>query len=311
MSLEIAQTIAASIPMLNHIDRLELIEAGYSTDEKYTLWEVGEPKYLLRVCGVEHRERRKSDFEILFIHRDRGVACPRPYQFGVTDDGEWCYSLLGFIKGKDAKQVLPTLSEEEQLDIGIQAGRELWRLNQLPISGRSFDWPGHRRSKHDRNIKRARELRLTFPQQQVVDDYILAKLDLLDSAPVRFQHDDYHPANLIVRDRNLAGVVDFNRCDWGDPVEDFYKVPWFTVPISKPFARGQVKGYFESGTPTSFWKRYNLYVAMSITSSLIWATERFPKRVSMFQRLTEQILHTHDFVGGGAPDWMCVDSEFG
>ena len=311
MSVQLARQIVSSISILSAVDRIEPIEAGYSPDEKYVLWLGRDPKYLLRLSDIQHWKRRQADFEVLGVHRKRGALCPEPYLFGATDDGKWCYSLLGFIIGRNAEQALPELSEEVQFDIGLQAGRELWELHQLPFSDEAFDWPGHRRAKHGRNVNKANDFGLTFPRQREVSDFIEANLGLLDRAPVRFQHDDYHLANLIVHNGKLAGVVDFNSCDWGDPVEDFYKLPWFTVPISKPFARGQVKGYLESGTPTSFWRRYNLFAAMSITSSLVWSTEFYPEQMDMFRRRTDEILETHDLVGGGAPSWMGEDSGLG
>jgi aminoglycoside phosphotransferase (APT) family kinase protein len=36
-----------------------------------------------------------------------------------------------------------------------------------------------------------------------------------------FLHDDYHPGNLIIQDKKLSGIIDFNRYDWGDPIHDF------------------------------------------------------------------------------------------
>ena len=122
---------------------------------------------------------------------------------------------------------------------------------------------------------------------------------------VRFQHDDYHPANLIVREGKLQGVIDFNRCDWGDPVEDFYKVPWFTTAISIPFALGQVEGYLGVASPDRFWERYNLLIALNLHGSLVYAHHEgmdwWPERL-------DNIVAEHDFQGGGPPQWFLEGS---
>ncbi|MCE7792052.1 aminoglycoside phosphotransferase family protein [Salipaludibacillus sp. CUR1] len=33
--------------------------------------------------------------------------------------------------------------------------------------------------------------------------------------PNLFQHDDFHLGNIIVNNKKFAGVIDFNRYDWG------------------------------------------------------------------------------------------------
>ena len=139
----------------------------------------------------------------------------------------------------------------------------------------------------------------------MVQRYIATNIALLRKSEVRFQHEDYHLDNLIVREGKLEGVIDFNRCDWGDPVEDFYKVPWFTTTISATFARGQVEGYLSVASPDRFWERYNLLVALNLHGSLAFAREHgmdwWPKRL-------ERIVSEHDFEEGGPPRWFVESS---
>ena len=125
--------------------------------------------------------------------------------------------------------------------------------------------------KFERKVAQDRKYALTFRGQVEILRYVESNIDLLRESPVRFRHDDYHPDNLIIRDGRLAGIIDFNRCDWGDPLEDFYKVAWFTSMVSTPFARGQVEGYSVDPTPERFWERYNLLVAVNIPGSLAYA----------------------------------------
>lgn len=54
--------------------------------------------------------------------------------------------------------------------------------------------------------------------------YIERHLACLEGRPNQFLHDDFHVGNLIVRDGTYAGVIDFNRYDWGDPVHEFVKL---------------------------------------------------------------------------------------
>ena len=258
---------------------------------------------MLRLADIALRERRKADFEMLSRHHERDVLCPQPFAFGVVDSAKVCYSLLSYLPGENAEEALPRLPETQQFAIGFVAGQELLKLHKVRHPDKDFDWPRRRTTKYLRHIEGARELDLAFAGQEEVEDYVDANLDLLGKAPVRFQHDDYHAANLIVHKGRFAGVVDFNRFDWGDPVEDFYKLPWFSRPVSTPFARGQVQGYLSRGVPTEFWRRYDLYVAMSLHGSLVWAHRYYPKQLGMFRRRIKEILDTHDFRSSGPPTW--------
>ena len=95
MDIALAHRIVGQIPLLEGVERVENLDAGFSRDSKYVLWENTAPKYLLRVSNEEHVEKRRVDFEKrrtdfdnLVQHYDRGVLCSRPYEFGVVDDDQ-------------------------------------------------------------------------------------------------------------------------------------------------------------------------------------------------------------------------------
>ncbi|MCI0440482.1 MAG: phosphotransferase [Chloroflexi bacterium] len=304
MSIEVAQAIVASTPLLRAVERVEFLNKGYSTDSKYVLWQNGEPRFLLRLAEAGLYERRKSDFEMMRLHHERGIGCSEPFLVGVTGDGETCYTLLSYLKGENAEDALPGLTEPQQHEIGFVAGQELLKLHEIcHPDPAAYGWPARRAAKYRKNVEAARELGLTFPGQAQAEGFVEANLGLMNSAPVRFQHDDYHTANLIVDGGEFVGVIDFNRFDWGDPVEDFYKLAWFSVPVSVQFARGQVQGYMSCGEPENFWRRYNLYVAMSLHGSLVWVVHYYPKQLGLFQQRIAEIQATHDFVDADPPSW--------
>jgi hypothetical protein len=69
----------------------------------------------------------------------------------------------------------------------------------------------------------------------------------------------------------MNGIIDFNRCRWGDMVHGFIKVAYFTRAISIPFSVGQIEGY-NGGSPTpGFWEKYCLYCAQMIIPDHLWA----------------------------------------
>ncbi len=300
-----AEAIIAESEQIRSVDAIEFLDKGFSDERKYVIWEGGEPTYLLRISGIEKLRRRRHDFELLRTHHNRGIRCSPPLEFGIDERSRLCYALLGYIPGESGSDAIPKLPDSVQYDIGMDAGRELWALHQLKHPTGNFDWFDARVAKYHSKVVQAREYGLTFKGQVKVERYIDTNIRLLRESEVRFQHDDYHLDNLIVREGELQGVIDFNRCDWGDTVEDFYKVPWFTTAISIPFARGQVDGYLDVASPHRFWERYNLLVALNLHGSLIFALQ---ENMDWWPERLDRIVFEHDFEKGGPPGWFVEGS---
>lgn len=299
------KSILDSNNLLQAVDRIEFLSKGFSNDKKYILWEKNNPLYLLRLSDMESTERRREEFKILQAHFDNGVLSPKPYAFGVTTDNKWCYSILAYIIGDSAEEKLPLMPEDQQYEIGIQAGHELRKLHYLTKEISHESWLNKRLKKYHWLVKRMRDSGLHFFEQEMIESYVEKHLYLLNTSRICYRHDDYHPGNLIIRNGKFAGVIDFNRSDWGDPIEDFYKIPWFTVSVSKPFARGQVKGYMASNTPDDFWARYNLFVAINLHGSIVWAHETMAKELELkWQKHIITIIQTHDFDNNVPPAWF-------
>lgn len=296
-----AEAIIAKSEQLRSIDAIEFLDKGFSDERKFILLQGGEPTYLIRISSIEKLSRRQRDFELLRTHHVRGIRCSQPLELGIDERSRLCYTLLGYIPGESGSDAIPTLPDSVQYEIGLDAGRELWALHQLKHPTGYPDWFESRVAKYKWKVAQARELGLTFRGQARIEYYIETNFTLLRESEVRFQHDDYHPDNLIIREGKLEGVIDFNRCDWGDPVEDFYKVPWFTTVVSIPFARGQVEGYLGVASPNRFWQRYNLLVALNLHGSLVFAhlngMDWWPERL-------DKIVSEHDFENSGPPRWF-------
>jgi aminoglycoside phosphotransferase (APT) family kinase protein len=300
---EIASRVVASTSLLSSIEKVEYLDEGYSGDWKYVLWKNGQPWYLLRLSDVESATRRKTEFEIVSSLSAAGINCPKGYDFGITYDGRFCYSILGYLEGDNAQKALPQLNESQQYAVGLAAGHELYKLHKFAHPNQRTDYATRRVAKYRRYLGEAKEIRVTFTNVLELERYVEGQLPLLNYSPIALQHDDYHPGNLIVREEQFAGIIDFNRCDWGDPLEDFYKVPWFSTAVSLPFARGQIDAYLENSRSQDFWSRYNLFVAMSLHSSLVWAFRREPEIIELWQRKAMEIVETHDWAKGGPPHW--------
>lgn len=308
MNEALAKQITAASPLASGIERVEFLDKGCSDDKKFVLWEKGEPRYVLRLSEANQYERRETELDIMSRLRRREVLCPEPHGSGITQDGQVCYTIVSYIVGEDATDALPLLDENKQYELGVLAGRQLRTIHEIHHPDPDFDWPARRRAKYRSRVEEARQFNLTFHRQADIESYIEKSLGLLDMAPIRFQHDDFHPGNLILNEGKFAGVIDFNRFDWGDPIEDFYKVPWFTTETSVPFAIGQIEGYLSRGPIEDFWKRYNFLVALNLHSSIVYAYKGgWQNGVMHWKSEMVRIIEAHDFETSGPPRWF--DSE--
>lgn len=83
---------------------------------------------------------------------------------------------------------------------------------------------------------------------------IKANIDLIGRNTHYFQHDVFHPGNIILTDDMNLMVIDLYRWDVEDPYEEFFKVIYLSANTSPYFAMGQIDGYFDHQVPLVFCK---------------------------------------------------------
>ncbi|TMV43740.1 aminoglycoside phosphotransferase family protein [Paenibacillus mesophilus] len=284
------------------ITHFEELNKGFSTAKKYVLYSKDNvSKYILKVYGIEKAERRKVEFDLLKRHYNNNVSCQRPIKFGINAEHQACYMVLSYFNGVSGDKFIPSRSVEEQYSLGVLAGRELRKIHLItPL--KPFDWYGKRTEKYQKKMDECKKLGLTFYQQKFIENYIKDNIHLLKDSRVSFQHDDFHPQNMIVNDNGAISIIDFDSYDWGDPFEEFFKLPKFTIYVSKYFAKGQVDGYFNSKIPDTFWRKYNLFVALNQHASQLGSVTS--NNLAYVQERTRYIIETHDFRHNNAPDWF-------
>ena len=92
----------------------------------------------------------------------------------------------------------------------------------------------------------------------------------LKDREVCFQHGDFHLGNMVIDKDNNLGIIDFNRCSFGDPWEEYDRYT-FTWDNSIDFANGQIHGYFNNNVPDEFFRLICLYNARNSLASIPWA----------------------------------------
>lgn len=286
-------------PSITHFGELN---KGFSAAKKYILYSNEDvSKYILKVYDIEKAERRKVEFDVLKQHYNNAVSCQRPIKFGIHAEHQACYMILSYLSGMSGDKAIPGRSVEEQYKLGVSAGKELRKIHFIhPM--KPFDWYGKRTEKYQTKMEECKKLGLTFYRQAFIENYIKEHIHLLRHSTVSFQHDDFHPQNMIVSDDGAISIIDFDSYDWGDPFEEFFKLPKYTIYVSPYFAKGQVHGYFNSKISGAFWRKYNLFVALNQHASQLGGIAS--NNLAYVQERTRYIMETHDFRHHGAPDWF-------
>ena len=298
-----AKILIRDLPIRHEVTKVEFLDKGYSTDRKYLLWTGDRIAYLLRVSDISEEQKRRSDYDLTARLHEKGIACPRPIAFGTNEDAGACFIVQSYVAGECAEDAIPLLTPDHQYDVGLDAGETLRGIHGALPSPHRVDDYNIRSGKYRLRREVVTEMGASFQGQDRAERYVEARMHLLRDRPTMFRHGDYHPGNLVLLDGRLAGVIDFNRCDWGDPIDDFYKMAFFGAPLSEPFARGQVRGYFGGDPPGDFWPLYNLYVAMVLPGDIAWTHKYYPQHFNRSIELIKLITRTHDFFSGTPPVW--------
>lgn len=304
MDQEIITDILKRHRGLKSVDQIQPLYKGQSPEKKYLLLSNNHEKYVLRVAKIGRFHKYQKMFNIIRHFYKGGVKCLRPVAFDKTDKVKYCYTVFAYLKGKSSESILPYLSKNEQLEIGMAAGAELRKLHKLKCPKKHKDWFDKRYPKFLADLKTFKKLNLTFSKEDYVLDYLKAHVDLMKGRPYRFLHHDYGVRNIIIHNKQFKGIIDFNGYKWGDPIHDFYKLPWGSKCCSVPFVNGEIIGYCHGRPSNRFWEMYNLYVMMNLHPRLAWAYLKQPSRVSSRQKTIEEIVKEHDLRSNKAPVWF-------
>lgn len=286
---------------IGEIYKILPIEKGFSNEKK---WQVIAEKgiFLLRSTQSNMLERKKEEFDLMAKLYMQGVKCNKPICFFESADNTTIYSLFSYLSGHDAESCINETSRSQQYKMGIMAGKDLKRINSVTSDTRT--WKKRKWKKHNNYLKMYGEMGFKFDEDKKVQKFIEINYNHTDSGLDLLQHDDFHLGNIIVNDNEYGGVLDFNRYDWGDPLHEFVKLEWFTWPVSKDFAKGQVKGYFdEHGIGEDDCLKISIYTAMSLFSTVVWTLRFYPEIIGNIEQKIKSILEHYRYFEKTIPDW--------
>lgn len=278
------------------------IEKGWSGDKKYSASTADGKRYLLRVAPEEKSAACEMTFQMQQKVAALGVPMSQPVEFGKCSEG--AYTVQTWIDGKDAEEVIPSLPGTKQYSYGLEAGRILKKIHAVPAPQQGEpDWEARFNAKLDRKRRLYEGCPIKFDGDEAVFAYIEEKRHLLKGRPQCFQHGDYHIGNMMIEEGRIV-IIDFDRCDFGDPWEEFNRIVW-CVQASPLFASGMVSGYFDGDVPLEFWNLLALYISGNLLSSIPWAIPYGEGEIQTMLRQAKDVLAWYGNMQNTVPAWYC------
>jgi aminoglycoside phosphotransferase (APT) family kinase protein len=290
------------IPNQDHYKIMTPIDKGWSRDQKVYLETHEGEKRLIRFSPFSQYDKTKKTYEAIKKMASLGFPMAQPLAFGTTNDKAFVYMLLSWVDGKDLEDVLPTLSEDTQYQLGLEAGDILRRIHSLPIPKRMLP----KQSDHARKLRQINDYKASKHRINHDEDalrFIETHMERIWTRTPVFCHGDFHPGNLVYMADGHLGVIDFNRVRITDPYEAFYKLQSFGRSISIPFSIGEIHGYFENQVPSDFWDVVAVYVAHASLYSITWAEGFGEEDIRHMTKICQQAFDDYDDFKKVIPTW--------
>lgn len=286
------------IPFLENCFSYELIEDGFSSDIKWCV----DQTYLLRISPNGSYEQLEKQASITnAVHE---IDARIPYVYEVGNYKEAVYTILDYIKGENGETALPLLNNQIQYQIGQQVGQTLKNMHSIPTPDNYPSWEEHWANRVRRLAPRFKEIADQDERLQRVLPFIQSNLQLLEGRPSYVQHYDFHPGNIIIEGNQFTGLIDMQKIRYGDPVNEFYKMEYFNVPVSVHYCRGVFDSYHgNQPIPNSFWALHRLYAAIHVISAEVWANEVALNQQEKFKKYTLFTLDQFDGFELLIPKW--------
>jgi aminoglycoside phosphotransferase (APT) family kinase protein len=294
--------LRSEIPGLAAFALIEPLLKGWSADRKFVATSQTGEKRLLRLSDAGLFERKQAEFGLMRQTAALGIPMSQPLGFGLCEAGQSVYLLLSWQEGEDAGEVLRRLSPLAQYNLGCEAGRLLRRMHALPAPAEQEDWSARFSRKADLKIAKYQACGIRFAGDDRVIAYLRQNGGLLAGRPQTFQHGDYHIGNMIVSPDGALSVIDFNRCDFGDPWEEFNRIVW-CADCSPLFATGRIDGYFGGDVPDLFFRLLAFYIASNTLSSVYWAIPFGEAEVNTMLRQAAHVLADFEDMANPVPRW--------
>ena len=260
------------------------VTTSWSNDRKFYLQTEDGKKLLLRLADSFLYEEKKKEFERVKRWNTLSFPMSQALAFDLCAKGSMVYTLLTWVEGESLDRILPQIPAAEQYQLGVRAGEILQSIHSLPVDPSDLPKQDPKALMLQR-LSRYEQSDVRVKNDEPVIRYVRDNLIKTSTAmPPVYLHGDYQAANVVRTPQGELGVIGFHRQGCGDRYEEFQKIQAFDVPVSIPFAIGEIHGYFQGEPPLSFWEALSVHVAYASVSTINWAKKYGEEEVARMQR---------------------------
>jgi aminoglycoside phosphotransferase (APT) family kinase protein len=180
--------------------------------------------YILRIYPPANTTRTDLEFEVMHGLFSMGCKVPEPVRYNNAAGLHWL--LYKFIEGQPLSNLLHALTTTEINTIAAQIMHNLLNFSKLPVQGFGFLLTGEEIFSNWNNFllqsiqRGAAYLPLMNEFDNPTIDLLLAfatkQTDLISTSATALVWSDFSPGNIIIHNKSLAGLVDFEGCISGD-----------------------------------------------------------------------------------------------
>lgn len=127
-------------------------------------------------------------------------------------------------------------------------------------------------------------------------------MHIIKDNPMKLQHGDYHIGNMVITKDNVIGIIDFDKMDIADPIDDFKPFVW-NVNKSPIFQTGLIDGYYNNDIPKSFFETLALYAAESCIGHISWPITFDEKEINTAIEVADKVYEWYKGFTLVIPTW--------
>lgn len=286
------------IPFLQKCSSFQLIEEGFSDDEKWCV----DQTYLLRISPTSDISKLVEQAKLTNEVYALDARIPYVHDVGVLENR--AYTILDYMIGENGDVALPMKSPEVQYGIGLEVGNALKNMHSIVAAKDYPSWEEIWRGRFESQADRFKKIVSRHPNYESILPFIQDNLHLLKNRPCCVQHFDFHPGNILIHEDSFTGLIDMQKIRYADPINEFYKLEYFNVHVSRPYSCGVVDGYHdEKPIPNLFWELHRLYAAMHLVFAEVWGHDGGINQLEKFQKYTRFTLDQFEDFKLLIPKW--------
>lgn len=297
------------IPNTKNWSVIRKINEGWSDDSKFYIEDVEGNKLLLRICDISEYSNKLKEFNFIKKCNTLDFTMSQVIEMGICNNEKNVYMLLTWVEGSSLNKVIGDFNDSEQYELGLQAGRILNEIHSLKMDNIDDLTIYDKKDKMLNKLIKYENSKNRVKEDQPVIDFVKKNIEKINSLSLVYKHGDYHVGNLVLTPLNTVGVIDFNRCGYGDRYEEFQRIQSFDVEVSIPFSIGKIHGYFNGNPPLDFWNTLSIYVACNSLNSIVWA-EKFGKDdINGMKKRCTDAFYDYDNFESVIPKWYTLNSD--